>query len=41
VLSAGTNRVGGPVDLDVLIAYIRSIPQPFGAAIEGRIQRLN
>jgi 5'-nucleotidase len=41
VLPAGTNRVGGPVDLDALIAYIKSIPQPFATSIEGRVQRLN
>ena len=41
VLREGSNRVGGPVDLDALIAYIQSIPQPFSATIEGRILRLN
>lgn len=41
VLRDGVNRVGGAVDLDALIAYIQSIPQPFTSAIEGRIQRLN
>ncbi len=41
VLRNGTNRVGGPVDLDALIDYIRSLPQPFAAAIESRIQRIN
>lgn len=41
VLRAGANRVGGPVDLDALITYIQSIPQPFTATIEGRILRLN
>ncbi len=41
VLREGSNRVGGPVDLDALIAHIQSIPQPFTATIEGRIQRLN
>lgn len=37
----GTNQVGGAVDLDALIAYIKSLPQPFSAAIEGRITRIN
>jgi 5'-nucleotidase len=41
VLRAGVNRVVGPVDLDALIAHIKALPQPFSAAIEGRIQRLN
>jgi 5'-nucleotidase len=41
VLRAGTNRVGGPVDLDALIAYIATLSQPFGAVVENRIQRLN
>ncbi|MEW6036991.1 MAG: bifunctional metallophosphatase/5'-nucleotidase [Pseudomonadota bacterium] len=41
VLRAGVNRVGGPVDLDALIAYIKAMPQPFNAAIEERIQRIN
>lgn len=41
VLSAGTQRQVGPVDLDALEAYIRARPQPFSAAIEGRIQRIN
>jgi 5'-nucleotidase len=38
---SGTNQTGGAVDLDALIAYVKSLPQPFGAAIEGRINRLN
>jgi len=41
VLRNGTNRVGGPVDLDALIDYIQGLPQPFAAAIENRIQRIN
>lgn len=41
VLREGSNRVGGPVDLDALIAHIKTIPQPFSATIEGRLQRLN
>lgn len=38
VLSQGLNRVIGPVDLDALISYLQALPQPFSAAIEGRIQ---
>lgn len=41
VLRNGTGRVGGPVDLDALIDYIRAGQQPFSAAIEARIQRIN
>ena len=41
VLVQGTNRVVGGVDLDELVLYIESLPQPFSAAIEGRIVRLN
>lgn len=37
VLTEGTDRVIGPVDLDALIDYVESLPQPFNAAIEGRI----
>ncbi len=37
VLTEGTNRVVGPVDLDALVDYIKQLPQPFSAEIEGRI----
>jgi len=37
----GTNQVGGPIDLDALIAHLESLAQPFTATVEGRIQRLN
>lgn len=40
VLTQGTERVIGPNDLDALIAYVGSLAQPFGAAIEGRIATL-
>lgn len=40
VLTQGTERVIGPIDLDALIAHIESLPQPFGAAVEGRISTL-
>src|SRR5262249_18557731 len=39
VLRGGTNQQGGPIDLDALIAYIKSLPQPFSAAVSGRIAR--
>jgi 5'-nucleotidase len=41
VLPLGTNRVVGPVDLGALVEYVESLPQPFSAAIEGRINRIN
>jgi 5'-nucleotidase len=39
VLRDGTERVGGPGDLDALIAYLKSLPQPFVATTDGRIRR--
>ncbi|MGZ4107981.1 MAG: bifunctional metallophosphatase/5'-nucleotidase, partial [Tumebacillaceae bacterium] len=36
VLVEGTNRVTGPVDLDALVNYVKSLNQPFTAGIEGR-----
>jgi 5'-nucleotidase len=41
VLTKGGNRVTGPVDMEALVSYLRKLPQPFTAAIEGRIQNLN
>lgn len=41
ILTAGTNRIVGPVDLDALVAYVESLPQPFTATLENRIVRLN
>jgi 5'-nucleotidase len=41
VLTEGTNRVVGPVDLDALVEHIESLAQPFNPTIEGRILRLN
>ncbi|HWU54413.1 MAG TPA: bifunctional metallophosphatase/5'-nucleotidase [Rhizomicrobium sp.] len=38
---SGTNQTGGAVDLDALITYVKGLSQPFGAAIEGRINRQN
>ena len=37
----GTRQEAGPVDLNALIAYIRKLPQPFSAQIDGRITRRN
>ena len=41
VLASGRDRLGGPVDLDALIGYVEGLTQPFSAAIEGRVTRLN
>ncbi len=41
VLVQGQNKVGGPLDLDALITYIQTLPQPFSMGIEGRIIRPN
>ena len=42
VLNSGTNRVGGPLDIDALVDYIKSIPQPVSPPTVGsRITRLN
>jgi 5'-nucleotidase len=41
VLRLGTERLGGAIDLDALVTYIKVLPSPFMATIEGRIQRLN
>jgi len=40
VLAEGVERGGGPLDLDALIAYVRSRPRPLLSAIEGRIERV-
>lgn len=41
VLTEGSNRLIAVNDLDALIEYIKRLPQPFNALIEGRINRLN
>lgn len=41
ILTQGTNRVVGPVDIDALVTYVGGLAQPFTATIEDRIQRLN
>jgi 5'-nucleotidase len=38
VFLEGTDRVVGPSDLDALLNYVVQLPQPFTAAVEGRIQ---
>ena len=41
VLAQGAGQIVGPVDLEALVNYIKQLPQPFTAAVEGRITRLN
>ena len=41
VLTSGTNRVVGAVDLDALVDYIEGLSQPFAIPVEGRILRVN
>ncbi len=41
VFKLGTNPVVGPLDLEALVNYVKSLVQPFTAVIEGRITRLN
>ncbi len=41
ILPRGQNQVGGPLDLDALIAHIQGLPQPFNVVVEGRILRIN
>jgi 5'-nucleotidase len=41
VFTQGANQVTGPRDLEALCRYIQSLPQPFSAGIERRIERLN
>ena len=40
VLKEGKNRVTAMLDIDALIAYVQSLPQPFTATIDGRIRRI-
>ncbi len=41
VLTEGSNRVIGKVDLEALVDFVKSLPQPFDYHIEGRISRTN
>ncbi len=40
-LGRGARAAEGPLDVDALAAYIRSLPQPFTASIDQRIRRLH
>jgi len=35
----GTNRTNGPADVDALVAYTESLPQPVNVTADGRIRR--
>jgi 5'-nucleotidase len=41
VFKLGANKVTGPKDLKALVDYVQSLPQPFNAKIDGRIERVN
>lgn len=41
VFRNGSEKVPGAVDIDVVFNYLGEMPQPFNAAIEGRIKRLD
>jgi 5'-nucleotidase len=41
VFKMGANQVKGPTDLKALTDYLESLPQPFSARIDGRIERVN
>lgn len=40
LLASGTNWIIGPTDLEALVDYVKQLPQPFTAKIEGRITKL-
>ncbi|MCX6693059.1 MAG: bifunctional metallophosphatase/5'-nucleotidase [Methanomicrobiales archaeon] len=37
----GKNITNGPVDIDALVTYVGSLPQPVNVTVDGRIQRTN
>ena len=37
----GQNMTYGPVDVDALVTYVGSLPQPVNMTVDGRIQRIN
>jgi len=39
--TGGKNITNGPVDVDALVAYVGSLPQPVNVTVDGRIQRTN
>jgi 5'-nucleotidase len=41
VLEQGTDRQVDGLDLDAFVEYVQQLPQPFGAALEGRITRVD
>ena len=41
VFLGGTNKEVGPIDLNALIAYVQSLPQPFTYPLKNRITKIN
>jgi 5'-nucleotidase len=41
VFTRGTNLTSGGIDVDVLTAYVESLPRPVNVTIDGRIRRIN
>jgi carboxylesterase type B/2',3'-cyclic-nucleotide 2'-phosphodiesterase (5'-nucleotidase family) len=40
-LTQGTNVTYGPPDIDALVNYMESLPQPVNATVDGRVTRIN
>lgn len=40
VFREGTGQVNGPVDIDVLVSYLKGLPRPFNAPGTGRVKRM-
>jgi len=41
VFTEGTNLTYGPTDIDALVSYVGSLPQPVNVTVDGRIRRIN
>ena len=41
MFAKGKNMTYGPDDVDALVAYVGSMPQPVNETVDGRIQRIN
>jgi 5'-nucleotidase len=39
VFTSSSDQLGGPLDLDALIEYLATLPQPLAISVEGRIER--
>lgn len=40
VFRKGTGQVNGPVDIDVMVSYLKGLPQPFTPPETGRVKRI-